>query len=38
MMPIQGAESGGASGFLKGFGKGLVGCVSPLAFAGSKLT
>ena len=27
MMPIQGAEAGGAAGFFKGFGKGLVGYV-----------
>lgn len=26
-MPIQGAEAGGAAGFFKGFGKGLVGLV-----------
>lgn len=28
MMPIQGAEAGGAAGFFKGFGKGLVGYVA----------
>ncbi|GAB1518861.1 Vacuolar protein sorting-associated protein 13 [Rhizoctonia solani] len=28
MKPIEGAETGGASGFLKGIGKGLVGSVS----------
>ncbi len=28
MKPIEGAESGGAAGFFKGIGKGLVGLVS----------
>ena len=27
MKPIEGAETGGAFGFFKGVGKGLVGCV-----------
>lgn len=27
MKPLEGAESEGAVGFLKGMGKGLVGCV-----------
>lgn len=28
MKPLEGAEAGGALGFFKGVGKGLVGCVS----------
>lgn len=33
MKPIQGAETGGAVGFFKGVGKGLVGFVLPCVLA-----
>jgi vacuolar protein sorting-associated protein 13A/C len=38
MKPIEGAEAGGAAGFFKGVGKGLVGFVFTFEVLGMRIT